>query len=203
MQQEWVSDAVWEQLDPRAGALSRTQWKTIVAGCAATVLLGAAAYSLDRSRVVDAQIRRTDAGWSGATSVNPKIIVRQFTVKNTGWTTARIVGFGKDGPGLKLLGPGDVGGPTKYSDIPSPRLPFDLGPGQSTPLVIYYAITDCGAVPSDSFPIPIRVDRPWGTQTIDIHLQPSYVTQGEGFQIDPPEIGWQKAMADSACGVRH
>lgn len=199
---QWVHDDVWDQLDRHAGALSRGQRNRLLAATLTAAVALGAGFAVDRSGVVRARLAlAADAGYEASVSLDPKILTRQIVVRNTGWTTIRVVGVGQDGPGLKLLGPADAGGPTKYSDIQGTQPPFDLHPGETATLVVVYRVTDCAAVPAGPFPVPVRVDRPWGTQTIRVSLPPTYEGP-DGYAVDPPMTEWQKAMADQACGVR-
>lgn len=194
---QWVSDEVWAQLDPRAGTLGRGQRRGLVAGAAAAAVLVAAGFAADRSVRAHLVLAR-DAGYQASTtkdSQGARILTRQFTVKNTGWTTVRVVGVGQDGPGLRLLGSGT-------SEIPGAQPPFDLGPGKTAAVVVVYEITDCAAVPTGPFPVAVRVHGLWGTQTLHVALPQEY-TGPDGFVINPPMTEWQKAMADQACEAIH
>ena len=134
--------------------------------------------------------------------VNPKILTQQVPVKNTGWTTVRVTGIGQDGPGLRLVGPSDAEGLKQASDIGGKQPPFDPHPGQTAIMVVAYRVTDCTAISSGPFPIAVRVDRPWGTETIDVPL-PRQTPNTPGWTIDGADIEWQKAAADQACHPQH
>lgn len=210
MKQQWVGDDVWQQLDPRAGALTRGQRRRAVTATTAAAGILVAGFAIYRSGFVWARAaydRHT--GLASSTSVNPAIIALQVPVKNTGWTTIRVTGIGQDGPGLRLVRPGDTVGMEQVSELQGKPLPFDLHPGQTVILAIGYRVTDCEAVPSGPFPIAVRVDRPWGTQTISIPLpqqtqwpDDGASTSGPTMVVNPPGIEWQKAAADQACHPR-
>ena len=197
--EQLVRDEVWEQLDPRAGALNGKQSRrAAVAASAAAVLLGAG-LGIDYSGVVRAHlVRAADVGTAGAALTTPKVIVEEVAVKNTGWSTVRVVGVGQDGPGLRLLGPSDPD--VRFSGVHGIEPPFEVRPGQTETVAVAYRVTDCAAVPTGPFPVQIRVDRFWGTQTIGI--TPPQVYDGpNGTAVDPPMTEWQKDMADRACGA--
>lgn len=203
---QWVSDEVWSQLDPTAGTLSRGQRRRAVMVAAAVVTVLTAGFAVDRSGVVRAHVDYSaDSGNSGEASPTSKFFDRQVPVRNTGWTTVRVTGVGKDGPGLRLVRPGDTAGfPKNWAPLPgATAVPFDLHPGQTAIVHVTYQVTDCTAVPSGSFPLTLRVDRPWGTQTIDVSLplEPASGT-ADGLVSDTDMIGWQKEMADLACDPR-
>ncbi|GAA1983296.1 hypothetical protein [Catenulispora subtropica] len=197
--EQMVRDEVWEQLDPRAGALGGKQRKRAAAAVwAAAVLLGAGV-AVDYSGVVRAHLARSaDVGTGGAALTTSKVIAQEVAVENTGWTTVRVVGVGQDGPGLRLLGSADPD--VRTSGVHGAQPPFDLHPGQTKTVAVAYRVTDCEAVPAGAFPVQIRVDRPWGTQTIGISLPQVYDGAG-GTAVNPPMTEWQKDMADRACGL--
>lgn len=193
---EWVSDDVWNRLDPRAGALSRAQSRRLTWSAAAGAVVIIAAIFLNLSGLIHARIvMPEDRSDGGAAYTDTKTIARQVVVHNEGWTTVRVTGIGKDGPGLRLLGPDDPGGPNKNSEIPGARPPFDLHAGQTVTMAVIYKITDCAAVSDGPFPVPVRVDSLWGTQTVSIALPSVY----SGPAYTPVE--WQRAMANDACGI--
>ncbi|ACU70916.1 hypothetical protein Caci_1996 [Catenulispora acidiphila DSM 44928] len=202
MKQQWVSDDVWQQLDPHAGALNRSQRRRAVAVAAAVVAVLAAGFATDRSGIVRAQVAfDQDTGLAGSVLVHPRIITHEIPVKNTGWTTVRVTGVGQDGPGLSLVRPGDAEGMTAAEDTSATPPPFDLHPGQTAIMQVAYRITDCAAVPAGPFPIAVRVDRPWGTETISVSVPPQPVVDpaAPGFTVNGPVIEWQRAAADQSC----
>ncbi|MEY9893772.1 hypothetical protein ABIA31_007452 [Catenulispora sp. MAP5-51] len=69
-------------------------------------------------------------------------------------------------------------------------------------MVVAYRVTDCTAVSSGPFLIAVRVDRSWGTETIDVAL-PRQTPNTPGWTIDGADIEWQKAAADQACHPQH
>lgn len=207
MKQQWVGDDVWQQLDPHAGALTQRQRRRTVAATAAVAVILVAGFAIDRSGFVGARVGYDDrAALEGSASVKPPLFAREIPVKNTGWTTIRVTGIGQDGPGLHLIGPGDTVGMQQVSELRGTPLPFDLHPGQTVILAIGYRVTDCDAVSSAPFPITVRIDRPWGTQTISIPIPHQEDRSSIGasanrptIEINPSGVEWQKAEADQAC----
>lgn len=203
MKQQWVDDDVWQQLDPHAGALSRGQRRRAVAASAAAAVILVAGFAIDRSGFVWARAAYDpDSALQSSVSVNPAIIAREVPVTNTGWTTIHVTGIGQDGPGLRLVRPGDTVGMKQVLELRGASLPFDLHPGQTVILAVGYRVTDCDAVPSGPFPIAVRIDRPWGTQTIHLAVpqQPPSASMAKTNGLDSVE--WQKAAADQACHPR-
>lgn len=210
MKQQWVGDDVWQQLDPRAGALTRGQRRRAVTATTAAAVILTAGYANDHSGLMWARaVYDHHSALESSISVKSHIIAQEIPVENTGWTTIRVTGIGQDGPGLRLVRPGDAVGTAQVSELRGERLPFDLHPGQTVILAIGYRVTDCDAVPSGPFPIAVRVDRPWGTQTISIPLpqqtqrpDDGASTSGPTMVVNPSGIEWQKAAADQACHPR-
>ena len=199
---QWVSDEVWSQLDSSTGRLTKRQRRHALAAVSAAATVLVAGFAVDRSGGVRANIGySSESNDAGAASPTAKSFTRQFAVKNNGWTTVRVTGVGQNGPGLHLVGPGDKDGLPKDMELPgSTPVPFDLHPGQIAIVAVSYHVTDCAAVPSGSFPVTLRVDRPWGTQTIGISLpMTSAPGNAHGLVSDTEMIGWQKEMADDVC----
>ncbi|WP_194918960.1 hypothetical protein [Catenulispora rubra] len=204
-QTRWVSDEVWAELDPNAGTMSRAQRRRALAVASAAVAVLIAGFTIDRSGVVQAHVDYSaDSSDSGAASPKTKFFTRQVAVQNNGWTTIHVTSVGKDGPGLHLVRPNGPEGLPKDLDLQgSTAVPFDLHPGQIAIVEVAYQVTDCAAVSSDPFPVALRVDRPWGTQTVDISL-PLMPAPGITNGLVPASdmIGWQKEMADAVCNPR-
>ncbi|GII64144.1 hypothetical protein Skr01_42290 [Sphaerisporangium krabiense] len=74
-------------------------------------------------------------------------------ITNEGKEAVTIVGFGRSGPGMKLL-------------LPARRGPYVLLPGEEMGLQVKYRVTDCKAVPRTEWPIPVRVLRSGGEQAV-------------------------------------
>lgn len=62
---------------------------------------------------------------------------------------------GRSGPGLDLVRTGG-------------SFPTTLASGEHMAWVLACRITDCGSVPEGPWPIPIRVQRFWGEQTLEV-----------------------------------
>jgi len=200
MKQQWVGDDVWQELDPQAGALTRGQRRRAVAASATAAVILVAGFAIDRSGFVWARAAYDpDSALESTVAVNPAIIAQEVPVTNTGWSTIHVTGIGQDGPGLRLVRPGDTVGMKQVSELRGTPLPFDLHPGQTVILAIGYRITDCDAVPAGPFPIAVRIDRPWGTQTIDLAVPQQSPTASMAKISGLDSVEWQKAAADQAC----
>jgi hypothetical protein len=187
-----VTDEVWRQLDPYAGQLSRrTVWRLRIA-VTATITLVFAVGAVWYSGIIVPQVGWPAlAGSSAGSDPDARRIMFGMTVRNTGWTTAEIIGAGRSVPGLDLV---EVRG----------AFPTRLEPGSEMEFVLVYDVTDCAAYPRGEWPVPVRVSRPWGTYTIDVAAPdmtrfdaPTGMRSYSGR--DPYAGPWQEVLADYAC----
>lgn len=148
---KYVSDVVWQQLDPQAGRLSRRTAARLWAASALAVLLVVAAIAGWSSGLLVPHLRLTGASSAEVPLGGP--VTTGVEIRNAGVRPVTILGAGQSGPGLELLGNGNT-------------LPMTVGPGQTFTLKLVYRITDCEAVPTGSWELPVRVQRFWGEQTI-------------------------------------
>jgi hypothetical protein len=122
-----------------------------------------------------------------------------FTVVNAGWTAITVVGAGRDGPGLSLQAVSTD--PDGKVALP---LPSTVEPGGTLTFVLRYRVTDCAAVPAEPWPVPIRVQRPWGVQSVYVAI-PTHTSRHapEGMRSysgrDPWAVEWQRDLADEDC----
>jgi hypothetical protein len=164
-----ISDVVWHQLDPRAGALSnrtiRRNWWVGTGLAVASVALVVAWYL----GLVVPRLEWTDG--MGAEIHDYGRMRVTVTVTNAGMVPATVVGAGRSDPGLQFLRADGA-------------FPTTLGPGDSMTVELHYQLTDCAAVPEVSPPVAVEVDRWWGGQTVD--LQTIYDS-------------WQRSLVDHIC----
>lgn len=201
MSQPRVSDDVWRQLDPYAGALNRRQRRRAVAAAWLATIVMMAGYAIYVSGSVWARVGYSrDFGAESTLSTDFKVFTLKVPVKNTGWTTIRITGIGQDRPGLQPIGPGDAEGTKQLSEMGGQAMPFELRPGQTAIVAAAYRVTDCEALSTGPLPLTVHIDRPWGTETISVSLPfPYEPSLGTPFS---PLIGWQKAAAACASQAR-
>jgi hypothetical protein len=189
-----VSDEVWAQLDPRAGALSRADTRLITRLTALAVVVAAAAMALWVSGFVRANLSWSDSqGYGSSFNPHTHTFSTDVVVKNNGWTAVRVTGIGGDGAGLHLTGTTQ---PHISTDL-GRTVPFTLEPGQTAILALDYQVTDCAAVTSGSFPVPVRVKRFWGTQTVSVGI----ATDLESTPSSARTVEWQRWLADQTCGI--
>ena len=131
------------------------------------------------------------AGNSAETTVAPTSFQTIFEVRNRGLVPVTIVGVGRDGPGLKQTSLGMT-------------LPLTVQPGANVTVAITYSITDCSDYIREPWPLPIRIDPPWGEQTVYVippalsnpDAPDSYSYSGDR---DPYALEWQDSLAQMAC----
>ena len=135
------------------------------------------------------------------------VMYYEFEVVNDGITAVEIVDVGRSGPGLDL-----VDHPIGVDGSPSgvAQLPVRVAAGDHVWLGVAYEVTDCDAVPSEPWPVPVTVSRPWGTHTtwlslpeqsrLDYHL-PTAGAGDEGEYRDEA-VEWQRALAEAVCHYR-
>lgn len=194
-----LSEATWRQLDPNAGRLSRRDLvRAAVAGAVVVVLL-VAGYAMASSGLLVAHLGHGQASGYGD-GRDTGVIHYYVQVVNEGRFPIEIVDFGRSGPGLE--------------QVPHPPDPLDivsaarLEPGEEVLLGIAYRVTDCDAVPDEPWPVPVRIDRWWGTQTV--WIEPELPRSRRTFQLPPDsvdngaarwdeDVEWQRVLADAHC----
>ena len=150
---KYVSDVVWQQLDPHAGRLSRRTVAQLWAASALAVLVIAAAIAGWHTGLLVPHLRSTGASSAEVPIGGP--ITTSIEFRNSGVRPVTILAAGRSEPGLELLGNGNT-------------LPMTVGPGETFTLTFVYRITDCDAVPTGAWELPVRVQRLWGEQTISV-----------------------------------
>ena len=115
-----------------------------------------------------------------------------ISLRNTGYVPVTIVDAGRNGAGLELTAvDGDF--------------PITLRHGEEARIKLHYRVTDCAAVTSDAWPVPVIIERPWGTQTADVALPPQRQSEWQGPDLPPLRVvrdgpvEWQRSQADAAC----
>lgn len=220
-----LTDYVWQQVDPSAARLvPRTRRRV---GLAIVVMIAAiaAGASLRNSGVVVPRFE-VDPGWSGSFEYGDKSellvnrysqpvsnrVSQSFSIRNNSWSAVDIVGLDMDRPGIRVERV--TVGLTHFNDkdgvwrtggrLLTPEAPYTAAPTESVNLTIYYEITECRSVTAAVQPIPLRIARPFGVQTIDIELPPLRPETG-GWMVsvpeDPDAVQWQRFLADHVCGI--
>jgi hypothetical protein len=176
-----VTDEMWAQLDPSAGQLSRRTVRRLRLGALIVLVILAAGLVTWRSGVVVPRLTQPERGanLSGGTDEDGVVEVR---LRNSGWSTVTVTGAGRSGPGLDLV--------TATGN--RERFPITLEPGEDFDLVLIYRVTACDFQPAGPWPIPVTVERPWGSQTVHIVLPPDSLTGG-GMEE------WQRIIAYYHC----
>jgi hypothetical protein len=97
---------------------------------------------------------------------------------NAGKESVTIVGIGRSGPGLKLLNA-------------ERRGPYVILPGESIALQLKYRVTNCKTAPRGTWPVPLRVLRPKGEETV-------YLDRSTAGPADT----WLQGFVKNACSSR-
>jgi hypothetical protein len=114
--------------------------------------------------------------WSAESDARAREITLHLPLMNRGALTETVRAVGRSGPGLAL-------------QATTETYPVTFPPNSGAEVTLRYRVTDCDAVPTRDWPIPVEVSRPWGGVTV--HLS------GPSFD---PSTPWQRKLADEACG---
>jgi hypothetical protein len=177
-----VPDKVWQQLDPRAGALSRRTAARMWTAFAVVAVVLAAGTLFWRNGIVVPRLvwPGGSRGWEETNSV----LRIQFELANAGWFPVTVQAVGRSGPGLELLGvePGEHEYAGRTAD---PPFPVTLRPGQSRTATLVYRITECADVPRGLWPVVAHVQRSVMSMSVDV--------------IDEAGDPWQERVTDWSC----
>lgn len=197
--QPWVSNDVWRQLDPVAGRLSRRSVRRLRIVVVVLIVLAVLAALSWRSGAVAPRLKWTDE-WGWEASVGPELVSHAVVVVNDGWLPAQILGVGRSGPGLELVSVRE--GTSVDFREGSGIFPYVLQPGAIVAFAVVYRITDCSAIPQDPWPVPVRVQRPWGVQTVYIGLPEESFRAPQLLSYsgrNPYAVEWQRWIAADLC----
>ncbi|MBO3749105.1 hypothetical protein J5X84_23760 [Streptosporangiaceae bacterium NEAU-GS5] len=95
----------------------------------------------------------------GSSHLDTRNVSVGFRVVNEGWAPVTLIGAGRSSSYMRLLSVEDT------------HFPITLGSGQWADITLSYHVTDC-AIPVEPWPIPVRVERPWGTETVYVDPSP-------------------------------
>lgn len=193
MSEPLLTDEVWAALDPAAGRLTRRDARRWVGAIGLGVVLTTSAFGAWYGGVVVPRVSARLSGWS--TDSERHRFTYLMRVRNDGIAPVEIRRVGRSGPGLTLLSVNGL--------PPAARIASFTGAG-SVDVELAYEVTDCGAVPTGSWPIPLQVKNSWGTHTIAV--QPGVLTWPDApagtwsySGADPNSAPWQRVLANVAC----
>lgn len=175
-----LSDQTWEELRPGAGALSRRTTVRLWSGVALAVVAAVAAALVWWSGLVAPHLTADGTGYSADTATQR--VTLTVDVVNHGWHAEEVVAAGRSGPGLTL---------ERVSGVPQRLLS-----GASGTITLDYQVTDCAAVPSGAWPVPVRAHRWWGSSSAALRVADQPVVSSSSSASVP----WQVALARTACG---
>jgi hypothetical protein len=185
-----VNDEVWQRLDAEAGRLTRRTVLRLRWSLGGAFVLAVLAGLLWQSGLTVPRL-----GWASNTgygfSTGDHHVEYDLKISNDGLTPVEVIGLGRSGPGFELR-------------AVRAQLPTTLRPGDILEATLIYDITDCAAVPSDAWPVPVTVSRIWGTATgfvlpptVTAPTAPTGMRQYQGR--DPYALEWQRGLAEYAC----
>jgi hypothetical protein len=131
---------------------ARRSTRRIVLLAILVCVLVASAGLVGRAGLVTPRLGWPEDGRSYGYAYERGTVSRDMKIVNSGWAPVRVLSVGRSGPGIDL--------------VEAVGAPITLTPGGSAGFYLEFTITDCGAVPAGEWPVPIRVERPWGTSTV-------------------------------------
>jgi hypothetical protein len=179
-----ISDQVWDQLDPHAARLSGRDRHRVWAAVAVTTTNAVVVTTLWWIGAITPRMSAT-GGYLGTAPGPEPTFAFTLSLRNDTDVTANLRSVGRSGPGLRLI---DV------------KAPSELAARTSALITLHYRVTDCSAVPTTSWPIPVRLDRLWGQDTAWV-AGSLLLPDAEADTDDPSlwNIPWQQEMAQMAC----
>ena len=182
-----LTDETWAQLDPDAGRLSAADRRRLLVLVSLVVGFLVAVVAGWRSGVVWPQVEAQLSGYG--TNSDARTFRMYLQVENRGMADLHVSSVGRSGEGLRLLGVAQV--------------PTDLAPSTGVDVILRYQVTDCAAFQRGEWPVPVTVDRPWGSLTTydeaptmqAANAPATYSYQGD----DPYAVPWQVYLARRAC----
>lgn len=186
MPEDLLTDGVWSALDPTAGRLTagaaRRWWATIAVAVVVTMVI----VGFWWSGLLLPRLRAAESG--SDTDTQARTFTYVLHLHNDGLTPIVVSRVGRDGPGLKLRSVATT--------------PMTISSGGTVDVALSYEVTDCAAVPTARWPIPVQVKRPWGHQSVDVQqplLTSPYAPAGPDEDQDPSGRPWQEMLAGMAC----
>ncbi|WP_433419539.1 hypothetical protein ACQP1V_05700 [Microtetraspora malaysiensis] len=170
------------------GPKLRVRWTILLVIVA---LVSAAAAASWYSGMVRARLQTVMLeGRSGSGDSDTRVMTIRFGIRNEAWTPVTIVGAGRSSSFMRLL------------RVEGTHTPITLGPGDTTDFEFVYKVTDCSAVSAQKWPIPVRVERPWGMQTVYVEPPRQRANISDDFAyVDENSTWalWHVARASYVC----
>ncbi|WP_067144269.1 hypothetical protein [Microtetraspora malaysiensis] len=139
-------------------------------------------------------------GSGGSSDSDTRVTTIRFGIRNEAWTPVTIAGAGRSSSFMRLL------------RVKGTRTPITLGPGDTADFEFVYKVTNCSAISTQEWPIPVRVERPWGMQTVYVEppLQEPNLSEdseySEDFEDEDENLAWSPwhvARASYVCDWQH
>lgn len=188
MPQTYVADEVWATLDPRAGLTARNARRWIAMAAVISVLAILAGLLWWSGLVRPRLSTRQSFGWDA--DMAARRFTYQLALHNDGLFSVDVPTVGRNGPGLTLLAVAGV--------------PATIPPGGEVQIALSYQVTDCGALPSGPWPVPVTARQAVGSGRFYLHqpliTSPDAAAGPRFFSGDDP-LGrpWQQALGHLVC----
>ncbi|NUR51243.1 MAG: hypothetical protein HOV71_24215 [Hamadaea sp.] len=182
-----LPDEVWQTLDRDAGRLSRRAFWLLLASLVVAAL--AAGTVVVGWRTLTDPLT-PDGSFAASATLSPMRFDVTFGVRNDGRVPITIEGIGRAGEALTLL--------AAWAE------PKTVQPGEVTTLHVEYAVADCRDYVRGDWPLPVRIHRPWGVQTV--YVVPESMPNPDAPTAysftgghDPYELPWQESYVRRTC----
>jgi hypothetical protein len=177
-------------MEPNAARVPRRMARQRWIGAMITVLILAAGVAWWAGAVTP----RFGPGGGSEYGAHRGTIFYGISLRNAGYLPVAIIDAGRSGAGLELTAvDGDF--------------PITLRRGEEIRIKLHYRVTDCAAVTSDAWPVPVTVERLWGAETVNIALPPQRQSEWQGPDLPMLRVArngpveWQRSQADMACAL--
>ncbi|MEU3454781.1 hypothetical protein ABZ671_14420 [Micromonospora sp. NPDC006766] len=200
-----IVDEVWHRLNPDAGRMTRRAARRLAVSLLAVAALAGAGLVLWHIGIVVPRLNADGRTGGFGYEISPaeRSFAYQVNIRNDGKVTLVVQAVGAEGPGLELTERTILTGAPPV--LPRGTLPITLHPGQEIGVRLGYRVTDCAAVSTEDWPIPVRVKGPLGVRTVGVMPETLRVPDEEPDETmwsgdrDPYGRSWQDALARQAC----
>ena len=182
-----LTDDVWAQLDHGAARLPRTQQRRLYLALGALLIAAQLGVLTWLSGAITPRLQVAEREGTSAHVEYHTSIGYVVSIHNDGWFPVTIIGWGSSRPGLQRYHrPGEMPG-------------FTLKPGAVQQVEVAYRITDCNAVTNEPQPLAVRVQRFWGTQTVNLPLPRQLPPGFQGMWRGDEPMEWDLYWTKVAC----
>lgn len=182
-----LTDEVWAQLDHQAARLSRKQQRRAYLAVAALVLAAQLGVLTWLSGAIAPRLE-VDEREGTSTELDYRTSISYIVaIRNNGWFPVTVLAWGSSRPGLERdHRAGELSG-------------FTIKPGAMQQVEVLYRITDCDAVTNEPQPLAMRLERFWGTQTVNVPLPRQLPPGFQGTWHGDEPMEWDLYWTRMAC----